>query len=107
MADNTFGNRLGGRLNYEPQSVYKPSFGTFASGELSQSHQRLQTQMEAEYSAMQSAGQDSQSQLNRAIEQMKQDVQGRVRTPVERTVRKSRATERVLPGDGSAVLAAA
>ena len=38
--------------------------------------QRLQTQMEAEYSAMQSAGQDSQSQLNRAIEQMKQDVQG-------------------------------
>ena len=42
MADNTFGNRLGGRLNYEPQSVYKPSFGTFASGELSQSHQRLQ-----------------------------------------------------------------
>lgn len=76
MADNTFGNRLGGRLNYESQSVYKPSFGTFASGELSQSHQRLQTQMEAEYSAMQSAGQDSQSQLNRAIEQMKQDVQG-------------------------------
>lgn len=76
MADNTFGNRLGGRLNYEPQGVYKPSFGTFASGELSQSHQRLQTQMEAEYSAMQSAGQDSQSQLNRAIEQMKQDVQG-------------------------------
>lgn len=76
MADNTFGNRLGGRLNYEPQSVYKSSFGTFASGELSQSHQRLQTQMEAEYSAMQSAGQDSQSQLNQAIEQMKQDVQG-------------------------------
>lgn len=76
MAENTLGNRLGGRLNYEPQEVYKPSFGTLASGAISQSSSRLQEQMEAEYSAMQSAGQDSQSQLNRAIEQMKQDVQG-------------------------------
>lgn len=76
MADDTFGNRLGGRLNYEPQSIYKPSFGAAVSGGLSQSHQRLQTQMEAEFSAMQSAGADSQSQLNQAIEQMKKDVQG-------------------------------
>lgn len=75
MADNTFGNRLGGRLNYEPQEVYKPSFGTLASGAISQSSSRLQEQMDAEWSAMQQHG-DMSDRLTQAIDQMKQDVQG-------------------------------
>lgn len=72
MVDTVFGNRLGGRLNYEARSVYEPL--SVQSGNTH--HQRLQSMMDAESEAMLAAGGDAQGQLTKAIEQMKKDMQG-------------------------------
>lgn len=77
MADEKLGGRLGGRLGYEPVNVYQAPFARSIGNQLSQSHDRLLQQMEAEAAAMQqpmSAGQ--QSQLDQAMDKMRQEMQG-------------------------------
>lgn len=75
MAESTFGNRLGGRLNYTAPQQSATGFSTRIGQQLSQSHDRLVQSMQEEFAVMQSSG-DHQTQLNAAIDKMKQEIQG-------------------------------
>lgn len=75
MAENTFGNRLGGRLNYTAPSQPASGFSTQIGQRLSQNNDRLVQALQEEFTAMQGTG-DHQSQLNDAIQKMQQEMQG-------------------------------
>lgn len=75
MAENSFGNRLGGRLNYSAPAQSASGFSTVIGQDLRQTNDRLLQSMQEEAAAMQSTG-DQQSQLNAAIDKMKQEMQG-------------------------------